>query len=46
MKMNCPYCGLPCTKTKDDIWFCKNHGRVLQEVERELKDDKKPSMVK
>ncbi len=45
MTTNCPYCGLPCEKVGDDMWFCKNHGRVLQEVEGELKEDKPPSMA-
>ena len=44
MNMNCPYCGLPCEKVEKDIWFCKNHGRVLQEVEGE-DDGEIPSMI-
>jgi len=43
--MNCPYCGFPCTKEGKDIWICKNHGRVVQEVDKELDEDETPQMV-
>lgn len=43
--MNCPYCGLPCKKIEKDIWYCPNHGRVIQEVDKELDEDDTPAMI-
>lgn len=39
MEKRCPYCGTKCRK-EGNVWICPNHGRVMQEVEKEKEGDR------